>query len=378
VLQGQQAVDLNGNISLEALARTVDPHFDYTVTVENPGAKPLVFKESDLSEGRRNQFRTTSVERVAALLQRESDGAKLAHAQRLWRKEEPFLPGPDRDALELLAQVQVADSPISPENLQQHMDNCKVYVDRFGLLPEPYARAIKGLIQSDNPAAAAMGAQILASIRAISDGAAAVVSKPFDDETLLCANMLHGLILGGTALDDAFKLVKTSMAMAAGDLKKRLPSETSGEKERAKFYGNEVTAEVYGPGGVAEYRQMVDANFIINGGASARRGQIGRLLHGSGARAKPIWPHRPRCGASSATRRRRSMGQIRRKSSMASSAAWPRTSPSKRASLATWTISFWCPPRRRIGGLHRPGSIVGATAMQYAPWAKPVCPHRAR
>jgi hypothetical protein len=266
VLQGQQVVDLNGNISLEALARMVDPHFDYTVTVKNPGVKPLVFRASDLSEDRRNQFRTTSVERVAALLHRESDGAKLAHAQRLWRKEEPFLPGPDKDALELLAQVQVADSPIFAENLQQHMDNCKVYVDRFGLLPEPYARAINGLIQSDNPAAAAMGAQILASLRTISDGAAAVVSKSFDDETLLRANMLHGLILGSTALDDAFKLVKTSMAMDANDLKKRLPSEISGEKERAKFYGNEIMAEVYGSGGVAEYRKMVDANFIINGG----------------------------------------------------------------------------------------------------------------
>jgi hypothetical protein len=129
ILQGKQAVDLNGNISLEALARLDDPNFDYAVTVPNPSGGELIFRASDLSPERRNRFNAESVERVAALLQKESDGAALDHSQKIWRSEEKFIPGNsiDRESLELLAKVQLADNPVGEKNLKQHLDNAFRY-----------------------------------------------------------------------------------------------------------------------------------------------------------------------------------------------------------------------------------------------------------
>ncbi|MDR2664369.1 MAG: hypothetical protein LBB14_02485 [Puniceicoccales bacterium] len=269
VLQGRQAMDLNGNISLETLARAADPNFDYTVAVPNPASEPLIFKASDLSEGRRSQFQTTSVERVAALLKPQADAAALDQAQRLWRGEDAFLGGqnsPDRKALELLAEVQVADSPISQNNLQQHMDNCKGYVERFGLLPEPYARTVALLVNADSPESAVVGSQIIGALMQISPDAAAATAKPFDDATLLRANMLYGLIQGGTPIADAFDVVKTALARDARALSVKLKDATIGEQSRGEFYGNAVSITTYGPDGVDEYRKMVDAFFLTNGG----------------------------------------------------------------------------------------------------------------
>ncbi|MDR3117597.1 MAG: hypothetical protein LBT98_03435 [Puniceicoccales bacterium] len=268
ILQGRQAVDLNGNISLEALARVADPNFDYTVTVPNPVGEPLTFRTSDLSEGRRNQFQTASMERVAALLQKESDAAALDQAQRLWIGEEIFLPGnsADKKALELLANVQVADSPIAFENLQLHMDNCRSYVERFELLPEPYARTILSLVNADSPHAAVMGAKIIGSLMEISPDTAKTMAKSFDDATLLRAKMLHGLIQGGTPLTDALVAVKSAMAMDVHALQTKLRERTTSEKSRNKFYGSDVNAKTYGHDGVDIYRRMVDAFFLTNGG----------------------------------------------------------------------------------------------------------------
>jgi hypothetical protein len=62
ILQGRQEVDLNGDISLEALARAADPDSDYEVEVATPNGEALTFRASDLSEGHRNQFRAESAE----------------------------------------------------------------------------------------------------------------------------------------------------------------------------------------------------------------------------------------------------------------------------------------------------------------------------
>ena len=268
VLTGRLGVDIAGNTPIETLNRILDPTFDYAVTLPTTGRKPLEFRRSALSDGSQNQFHQAAAARVAEVIRTESDAKKLDYGQQLWTGAEEFLPGnsTDRNALETFAAAQLAREPIDAANLQGHMDNCKNYVERFSLLPTPYARAIHLLVDSDSPEAAVMGAQIIGSLMKISPEAAAVVAKPFDDPTLLRASMLHGLILGGTPLSDAFAAVKTAMAMDVGILQKKLEGRTGEEKARNKFYGKSVTADVYGSDGEAEFRKMVDAFFLTNGG----------------------------------------------------------------------------------------------------------------
>jgi hypothetical protein len=267
-LTGRLGVDISGETPIGEIFQILDPTFDYAVSLPTGGETPLEIRLSDLSDDSHNQFQSAAAARIAEVIGSEKNAQKLAYGQQLWTGAEQFLPGNSTDlgAIEAFAAAQVAREPITSENFQRHINNCGNYLQRFALLPEPYSRAIQPLTNADDPESAAMGAQIIVSLMEISPDAAAAVTKAIDGTTLLRANMLYGLIRGGTPLTNAFATVKTAMATDAGILKQRLKDYTGGAESREKFYGTSVTVGSYGSDGVAEYRRMVDTFFLTNGG----------------------------------------------------------------------------------------------------------------
>ncbi|MDR2030201.1 MAG: hypothetical protein LBP65_01905 [Puniceicoccales bacterium] len=264
ILEGRQVMDLSSDISLETLARMNDPNFDYAVTVENPTGEELTFRADDLSPERRNQFRNTSQGRIAALLKNESDAALLEKAQKFWRGEEEFLRTRETDkrALNLLAEVQVADNPIGPDNLKFHLENAFRYLDRFDLLPDPYARSILSLVNSSDPEACVRGATLL--VGAVNRNVAA--EQQLGTMAVLRAHLIYDQVATGLpaaeAVRQANEFLKPAGLMERQGLQERLKA----EKQAGKFYAKDVTAAIYGYGGQREYQQLVDSLFLLSGG----------------------------------------------------------------------------------------------------------------
>jgi hypothetical protein len=107
------------------------------------------------------------------------------------------------------------------------------------------------------------GATFLTRAQAVSPQAV----KSFDDATVLKAELIHAQIEGGAtaenALNRANKALDPSGRAGMEFLQKNLKDQ---RKNSDKFYGKQVGPDVYGSNGVEEYRRMVDAFFLLNGG----------------------------------------------------------------------------------------------------------------
>ena len=179
---------------------------------------------------------------------------------------EKFLPSSseDRTALNILAEAWLAEAPIDGKTLPHHVDRLLRLSERFGIIPDSYARAVLSLVDSSDPAACVLGSSIVDSILSHRPEVAA---KTFGQDALLRSQLIHGQVATGLSPEQAVKsadnFMKPENSAKRLDVAARLKS---AKDKDADFYGKVVRADVYGPGGVAEFQKIVDALFLESGG----------------------------------------------------------------------------------------------------------------
>ncbi|MDR1456654.1 MAG: hypothetical protein LBI34_01175 [Puniceicoccales bacterium] len=197
VLSNRVEAELTGDMPISALKFLEDPNFNYSVALDVGAGGTMTFSKNELPPELRNQFDEETRGRMETLLKTQNDLAKGDYGQRIYNGQNPFLMGDkkQREALEYVAQLQVARTPVGNGTMSLHVNNLAKYANNYAFIPSPYVNLLNGLIQSDNPEAAARGAILLNQTLAQAPAAA----KGFDDGVLNRATMLDTLVSAGTA-----------------------------------------------------------------------------------------------------------------------------------------------------------------------------------
>jgi hypothetical protein len=244
---------------------------------EVPSSQGVIrLSSGELSGGGREQLRANMRSSMVKNLEERRARERFALGAELIRLQATWSGSADqRKAPDTWAGVEIDAQPISADTQQLHMDNMIMFARRYSYIPTPYVGALRTAINSGSGHVCVSAARLLDV--AIESGGGKI-SKQFDDGTLLHANMLHDLVWNGgmepTKAVDAVNSIFNSPRSRdyTISLNNKLRKLTSA-RECAGLYGNDVSAEEYGPDGVSMYESLVRDYYLTNGGdgKSARK-----------------------------------------------------------------------------------------------------------
>jgi hypothetical protein len=241
---------------------------EYVAEVASSGGV-IRLSSGALSAGGREQLRANMRGAVVKNLEDRSArkrfalGAELMRLPALWSGS-----AEQRRALDTWAGVQISAQPITAATERQHLDNMITFARRYSYIPEGYVDVLRSAINSGSAHVCVSGARMLDV--AIESGGGRI-SKQFDDGTLLRASMLHDLVWNGAM--DPNKAVDAVNSIfnnpRSRDYTVQLNEKLRGlknKRDRTMLYGDDVSAEEYGPDEVSMYESLVRDYYLTNGG----------------------------------------------------------------------------------------------------------------